>query len=495
MLLVGPARSLFVAIAPVALLVAGACSSGASDAPAPDEDAAAPSPDAAARSDSASEVDAADAAPHEVPLARAPAIACLGPTAAVYQSPPGLPPMSLGLRGTLLGCAKDVALTGADIATRLASAGVTGVMRTSETSLYRIAYRTYREDGVAGISTARVYLPTTQRSKPLPVVVVAHPTVGVADNCAPSEDMGSLSDVALPWAARGFAVIAPDYAGLGNDGVQGYTANHDTAHSLLDSARALRALLPEGAFDDRVLLAGYSQGGGAVLAAHGLAASYGAGGTVVGAIVFAPEWFSRMKSFGYEQMLRAPDSLTITTGISKPVVASFRNYAAAYNLLGPASAGLTFPADKRQGILDAANGQCQTPFGGYIQAVAPHLRDLFDEGFRTSMLACIDGSAGCAGIASQLHASFMNDLVVPDPEGPPILYLQGLLDIIMPPAEEAACNLPLIRAKTQLCTDGNASHTNVVPRNVAFAVSWGESLLDAQALPTCSADGLPPCLD
>lgn len=46
---------------------------------------------------------------------------------------------------------------------------------------------------------------------------------------------------------------------------------------------------------------------------------------------------------------------------------------------------------------------------------------------------------------------------------------------------------------SQICTDGTASHTAVVPRNVAFAVQWGEAKLDGQALPTCSADGMPPC--
>ena len=46
---------------------------------------------------------------------------------------------------------------------------------------------------------------------------------------------------------------------------------------------------------------------------------------------------------------------------------------------------------------------------------------------------------------------------------------------------------------TQVCTDGTASHTTVVPRNVAFAVQWGEAKLDGQALPACSSVGMPPC--
>jgi len=39
-----------------------------------------------------------------------------------------------------------------------------------------------------------------------------------------------------PGRRGGFAVVASDFAGLGNGGTQGYVANHDTAHSVLDSA-------------------------------------------------------------------------------------------------------------------------------------------------------------------------------------------------------------------------------------------------------------------
>jgi pimeloyl-ACP methyl ester carboxylesterase len=488
---------ILMAAAPFGLALVVACGAVPPEDAAPDQVVPV---DAGPGADATIETDAAtpDALPGETPRADVPAIACNDKAADVYVTPGALAPMTSAFRGSVLRCAKEQLLSSAEIAKRLQGANVTGISATSETTVYRIAYRTYREEGTAGISTARVYLPTKQRSGPLPVIAVAHPTVGIADKCAPSEDPGALNDVALPWAARGFAVIAPDYAGLGNEGVHGYTANHDTAHSLLDGARALRAMLAKGAVDNRVVLAGYSQGGGAVLAAQGLSVSYGAGGDVIAAIVFAPEFFSRMNSFGYVRLLRAPDSLTILSGVSKPVVAAFRNYSASYNVLGAASAGLTFPAAKRAGILDAIEAQCQTPFGGYLQATAPYVRDLFDEGFRTSMLACIDGAAtGCTGVASQLHSWLESDLVAPDPKGPPVLYIQGLLDPIMPPSEEAACNLGLLKkagVSTQMCTDGTASHTNVVPRNTAFALEWAEAKLDGKATPACSADGLPACV-
>jgi dienelactone hydrolase len=488
------------------LVVAGFCAAfvacaSSDEAPASSGPTPAPSSSATSgdRDASAPVIDGAapvDATPPPPARADVPAIACVDTSSDVYVDPPGLPAMTMALRGSIVRCAKDGPLSATDITSKLSAQSVTGITPTSETTVYRIAYRTYRDDGVAGISTARVYLPTKPRSLPLPVVAVAHPTVGLADGCTPSLDPSSLSDVALPWAARGFAVVAPDYAGLGNDGVQGYAANHDTAHSLLDGARALRAMLAPAALDTRVLLAGYSQGGGAVLASQALAGSYGAGGDVVAAIVFAPQFFSRINSFGYETMLRSPTQLTITTGISKPVVAAFRAYSIAYNLLGAADAGVTFPSDSRSGMMQAITTLCQTPFGGYVQGVALHVGDLFDETYRTSMLACIDGTPGCTGPASQVYAWLTADLVTPDPQGAPVLYIQGLADTIMPPAEEAACNLALMKSvgvTVQTCTDLPALHTNVVPRNVAMAVTWGEAKLDGQAPPTCSADGMPAC--
>ena len=429
------------------------------------------------------------------PFVGGPAIACNDTPSGVYVTPSGLSPMTMGARGAIVRCALDTMLSQSDVATELTNASDTGVTATSGVTLYRIAYRTYREDGVPGVATARVYLPTNPRALPLPIIAVAHPTVGLAASCAPSEDPASLQNLALPWAASGFAVIATDYAGLGNEGVQGYAGNHDQAHSLLDSARALRALVDARAFDDRVVLVGHSQGGGAVLAAQGLAGAYGAGGTVVAAIVFAPEYFSRLDSFSYVAMMREPNALTISTGISKPVVAAMRDYAFGYNQLGAASANVTFPAGL-QGMTSAITTLCQTPFGAYVQGVAVHVGDIFDPPFSASFLACVDGTSGCTGTGSALYDWMANDLVAPDPAGAPMLYFQGLADIIMPANEEAACNVAALQSggvSVQVCVDATAQHTDLPQRNIGLALQWTLAKLAGTELPTCSASGMPAC--
>jgi hypothetical protein len=279
---------------------------------------------------------------------------------------------------------------------------------------------------------------------------------------------------------------------------------------VLDGARALRKLLPAAAFSSSVLAVGWSQGGGAVLSAQALAKSYGSDGTLAGVVAFAPEWPTRMNSFGFVDELNNPGELTIQTGISEDVVTVMREYAYFYNRVGPSDAGDAFPASARSGIDNAVSTLCQTPLGGYLQATAPHVGDIFDPTFAATTLACInqggpdggtdagaDGGPGCVDPGLGYYNFLQQNILTADPSGPPILYVQGLLDVIMPPASEAACNLVKLANDgvfPQVCVDPGALHTNVVGRNMDFAIAWVQALLAGQKLPTtCPSTGLPAC--
>ncbi len=432
------------------------------------------------------------------PDVSAPAIACADAVSDVYVTPANLPPMTNSTRGDIVRCAVDSDLDLATVQNQVAAKGIAATMLSS-VHLYRIAFRTVRGDGSAGVSTARVYLPSLPAARPVPLVVIGHPTDGLAPSCAPSTDPTSNQDLALPWAGGGDAVIVPDYAGLGNEGVQSYLDNRDQAHAILDGARALRKLLPAGATATDVLAVGYSQGGGAVLSAQAIARDYGLDGTLAGVIAFAPEWPTRLNSFGYVDELNNPTELTIATGISDNVVTVMRSYAYFYNRVGASDAGDAFPASARSGIDGAATTLCQTPLGGYLQGTATHVGDLFDPTFRTALLDCIangDTDAGCVDPAKSWYDYLVANFVTNDAAGAPILYLQGLADPIMPPAREAACNLAKLQADgvtPQVCVDGPADHQTLVGRNMDFALSWAQALSGGTALPSCSAAGMPAC--
>jgi hypothetical protein len=217
---------------------------------------------------------------------------------------------------------------------------------------------------------------------------------------------------------------------------------------------------------------------------------------VTGVVVFAAEYFARLNSVQFVTTLESPNNLTITSGVTVPVVAATRDYAFGYNVLGDDAGIATFPSTDGPGIQSAVMSTNEIAFGGYLQGAAPHLGDLFDPTFRTSLLACIEGDGGCSGLGSQFYTWMMNDLVAPDPHGAPVLYVQGLSDTVMPPAQEAACNIGILQdagVSVEVCTDQAAQHTNVVARNVAFALEWSERVLYGGAPPTCSAAGMPVC--
>jgi dienelactone hydrolase len=457
----------------------------------------------------------ADVAP-DAPVDTAPptalllAVPCSDTADVVYTTPTGLPPLDASKQGDIVRCTRDPSEDGPTVDANLKSKGITLASLSSATSVVRVAFRTQRADHRDALSTALVYLPAKPVSIPQPVVVATHASEGMADSCAPSKNESSLWDVALSWAARGYAVIAPDYAGLGNEGTQGYLDNRDQAYSVLDAARALRKLLLPGTFDHRVVVAGWSQGGGAALSAQSLAASYGVGDasdTLAAVVAFAPEWPIRANSFDLEHMLANPteDIAFPSFSYSNHAIWAQRAYAFFSNFATTIDPGAGFPPDKRSAyvsILDSACGE--VAIGGEIYAaggIPPvTFAALFDPDLRVSLLACMQGGdtdPGCVGTGKELADRFASNVLTADAHGAPILYVQGLADTVLPPAGEAACivdKLSTDGASVQVCVDAVAQHTDVTDRNIPFAIDWVEAQLAKRAPPDCPTIGvLPAC--
>jgi acetyl esterase/lipase len=122
-----------------------------------------------------------------------------------------------------------------------------------------------------------------------PVVVWGHGSVGLADRCAPSHAgvLGAFS----PWLGgllqQDLVVAATDYQGLGTPGPARTLIGLSAGRAVLDVARAARGLQAAGA-GGRVVLAGHSEGGHAVLWAAELARSYAPELQVLGVATSAP---------------------------------------------------------------------------------------------------------------------------------------------------------------------------------------------------------------
>jgi len=152
-------------------------------------------------------------------------------------------------------------------------------------------------DGLGGKSrvvvSGALFLPKGEPPKGgWPLLAWAHGTVGVADVCAPSWSGRSPRDKTYLsfWLAKGYAVVATDYQGLGTPGPHPYLATRPAAFSVLDSVRAVES----GGFglSHRVVLIGQSQGGGAAFATAAYAQTYAPELDIRGTVATGTPYFS-----------------------------------------------------------------------------------------------------------------------------------------------------------------------------------------------------------
>lgn len=134
---------------------------------------------------------------------------------------------------------------------------------------WRILYSTTRTNGDAVVASALVAVPRDQLRARTPVIAWAHGTTGLRRRCAPSLRTSNTigaggTDAVHAALERGWAVVAPDYPGLGTRGVQPYLVGSGEARSVLDAVRAARRI-PQVDLGRRTTVWGHSQGGHAAL--------------------------------------------------------------------------------------------------------------------------------------------------------------------------------------------------------------------------------------
>lgn len=122
-----------------------------------------------------------------------------------------------------------------------------------------------------------------------PVLAWAHGTWGVDDKCTPSnsENFFKATPALSDMVARGYTVVAPDYAGLGTAQPHPYLVGTSAAYSILDAVRAAGGIAESGA-SRRFAVWGESQGGHAALWTGQTARQYAPDLTLVGVAAAAP---------------------------------------------------------------------------------------------------------------------------------------------------------------------------------------------------------------
>ena len=154
---------------------------------------------------------------------------------------------------------------------------------------WRIQYWTMTDRNRAIRATGMVVAPREAiPPQPRNVLAWTHGTWGVASRCAPSLSANFWQVTpALQAVSRGYTVVAPDYPGLGSDGVHPFLVGVDTGRSVLDAVRAARGISGAAA-GNRVAVWGESQGGHAALWTGQLARAYAPDLRIVGIAAAAP---------------------------------------------------------------------------------------------------------------------------------------------------------------------------------------------------------------
>lgn len=204
--------------------------------------------------------------------------------------------------------------------------------------------------------TAAVFIPFGSTPEGgWPVVVWAHGTVGVANACAPSLNVRSVRDKQYlnTWLSLGFAIVAPDYPGLGSSGLHHYLNARGEAWSILDG---VRESLKEFPLKNEIILVGQSQGAHAAFSAAGYQPQYAPDLNIRATILTGTPYFS--KGTKASDILHSVDGKAVQGGDPK-IPYLFYIFLSAADLHPELKASDYFQ-DKALPVLEQANHLCIT---------------------------------------------------------------------------------------------------------------------------------------
>jgi alpha-beta hydrolase superfamily lysophospholipase len=283
---------------------------------------------------------------------------------------------------------------------------------------------------------------------PFPVVLWAHGTTGIARACAPSALAQPFESGALFVLQRivdqGWAVVAPDYPGLGAPGRHPYLVGIPAARSALDAVRAARAVDGVELSDDTVAW-GHSQGGGAALWVGEEARGYAPDVPIAGVAALAP----------------ASDILSLARGLQRsPVGMLFATFVVqGYSNAYPDVAVDAYVRPSAQAVVRRVVGRCLSE--------------------RTTLASLPAVLTGQSLFSRDLTTGPLGERArenIPDaPTGIPTLLAQGLSDaLVLPDVQRAFAE--------RLCAAGQPLDVRTYPGRVHVGLVADDSPLIPELL-------------
>lgn len=379
-------------------------------------------------------------------------------------------PFELRDRGKILACTHLLSASAAELESNRSVRLDLGPV-TNGAELFLVQYVTEGRAGVAAPSTALLYVPRGASGK-VPIVAVEHGTTGMGPLCAPSRAPALVDALALPFVARGYAVVAADYPGLGVEGpLASYLVGKREAAATLDALRALRAFhdtrFDARTLDDAFAVLGYSQGGHAALFTHQFF-DPSLGLRLLGSAALSPS-LGDVRTW---RPLMASADRPVDVGTA---YLAMTLYAHAVEHATPApSAWLTTKAEAALPLL--FHDQCIDALGLLVHEFFPVQGNLYAPALLKAAAAC-SLDRPCADFepwSSWLIAEQPGDFA----SSAPVLLANGDADPLVPSAT-VACIMQRLETRgtpVTACSYAGADHVSVVRPALDDAFRWIEAL-------------------
>ncbi len=412
---------------------------------------------------------------------------CTDTREVIYTRPTDLPAFSAERRGDVVRCGRVATISAEALTAQAIAQHAVVDPLPSGATIYRIAYRTERvpaPDGTTreALSSALLLVPSRPRGEGL-TVVYGHPTVGLADSCAPSlQDLLGPADDWYPalgpllaLVGAGYTVIAPDFAGYGYGDAPSFALADDVSRSVLDATRAAAAVVPRAHGGTEVAFVGHSLGGHAVLSAYAHAASYGMSGELVGVVGIAPLWLS---PYGFGALI-APGIGYNTTDAGYAIQYSIAYlYTHAELLDGPGAGAALFKPEARDAAVALIRNHCVNEVASMLPSLGAVPADFVDEAFASEVGPCGIGGECDTPLAMLWASRFQADRPAIPANGPPVVMWFSRGDTTITPGF-GRCAMDRLNANVaggttvvESCLDPVSPHTDVPVDNIGWVSDW-----------------------